>query len=105
LSNAIKFTSKDGRVSLLASSVDDPIDHSTQRVQIVVSDTGCGIPEADLPFVFDPYRQAASNNQNKGVGLGLAIVKRIIDGHGGTIAVDSKVGRGTTFTIELKTAP
>ncbi|HTE44017.1 MAG TPA: response regulator [Gemmatimonadaceae bacterium] len=102
LSNAIKFTPKGGRITLSARTVADPRDAGAPpRLRIEVTDTGCGIPAADLSHVFDPYRQAASNNQSKGVGLGLAIVKRIIDGHGGTIVVDSEVDRGTHFTIEV----
>jgi two-component system, sensor histidine kinase and response regulator len=102
LSNAIKFTPRGGAITLSASNRAEP--GRRPRLAIAVTDTGWGIPEADLRSVFDPYRQAKSHGQTKGVGLGLAIVKRIVDGHHGTVTVDSEVGRGTTFTIEIEAA-
>ena len=103
LSNAIKFTPRGGTITLSANARAER--GQRPRLRIAVADTGTGIPEADLPSVFDPYRQAKSDRQAKGVGLGLAIVKRIVDAHHGTIAVDSEVGRGTRFTIEIESAP
>jgi len=104
LSNAIKFTPKGGTITLSASTHADPAHPKRRpRLRIEVADTGAGIPEDDLPSVFDAYRQAKSDKQSKGVGLGLAIVKRIVDGHHGTVSVDSELGRGTRFTIELET--
>ncbi|MEP6493334.1 MAG: response regulator [bacterium] len=106
LSNAIKFTPKGGRITLSARAVAAPAGNGYEpRLRIEVVDTGCGIPPTELSHVFDPYRQAASNAQSKGVGLGLAIVKRIVDGHAGNITVASELGRGTQFTIEIAAAP
>ena len=104
LSNAIKFTPRGGTITLSASTLDD-VDGHRPRLRIQVADTGAGIPEADLASVFDPYRQAKSDKQSKGIGLGLTIVKRVIDGHHGTVEVDSEVGRGTRFTIEIESIP
>jgi signal transduction histidine kinase len=97
LSNAFKFTPKGGQVYLVVCPADDG------GVQMQVHDTGAGIPPEQLPRVFDKFYQA--DNQKSahaaGTGLGLAIAKQIVDAHGGTIRCDSKLGAGTTFTIEL----
>ena len=71
-----------------------------QSVRITVADTGRGIPPTILPRVFDPF----FTTKAKGIGLGLAISKRIIEHHGGRIAVESELSRGTTFTITLPQA-
>ena len=67
------------------------------RIGIMVNDTGPGIPAENLERIFDPF----FTTKEKGVGLGLAIVKRIVEGNGGEIAVESEVGKSTTFTISL----
>ena len=70
-----------------------------------VSDTGPGIPEADLPYIFERFFRAEKSRQRskdgKGYGLGLSIAYYIINGHQGTIQVDSKVGEGTVFRVTL----
>ena len=68
-----------------------------------VSDSGSGIPEEDLPFVFERFYKAdkARTRGRAGTGLGLAIAKNIIDAHRGHISVQSKIGQGTTFTFLL----
>jgi len=98
LGNALKFTSQGGHVAIEARLVES---HGRHRVRVEVRDTGSGIPHADIPYVFDLYRQAESRQRGAGVGLGLAIVKRILDAHGATIAVKSQVGVGSVFTVEL----
>jgi signal transduction histidine kinase len=71
-------------------------------VQIEISDTGCGIPAADLDHIFDPfYTTKHVSEEREGTGLGLTIVHQIIEEHGGYIEVQSEVGRGTTFFINL----
>ena len=68
-----------------------------------VEDTGCGIPEANLPHVFDRYWQA-KETAHLGTGLVLAIAKGLVEAHGGTISVASRVGHGTTFSFTLPLA-
>ncbi len=68
-------------------------------VQIAISDTGTGIKEEDMPHIFEPFY--TTKKDGKGTGLGLSVVYGIIERHGGSIAVDSKPGRGTTFIITL----
>jgi len=71
-------------------------------VQIEVSDTGCGIPAADLDHIFDPfYTTKHVSEEREGTGLGLTIVHQIIEEHGGYIEVQSEIGRGTTFFVNL----
>ena len=85
-----------GAVTLTLSGEDDG-----RRVRIDIADSGRGIEPDDISKVFEPYY----STKETGTGLGLAIVKKAIDDHHGTIAVKSKVGEGTTFTITLPTAP
>jgi len=96
LTNAVKFTPDGGqiRVQLLRLG---------SSIQVVVSDTGEGIPAHFLPFVFDPFSQADNTRTRSqgGLGLGLAIVRHIVEMHGGTVRVRSMEGNGTTFTIGL----
>jgi len=75
----------------------------SQKVKIRVSDTGIGIPEEHINRIFERFYvvDKARSRQLGGTGLGLSIVKHIVLLHNGEISVDSKVGRGTTFTIVL----
>ena len=68
-----------------------------------ISDTGVGIPPKDLPYVFDKfYRAEANNRMAKGTGLGLSLVKHIVEAvHHGRVFVESQVGRGSTFGLEM----
>ena len=97
--NAIKYTPSGGEVTL--SLVRDP-----QWVHVAVADTGAGIPEADLPKIFERFYRVdkARSRDRGGTGLGLSIVKWIVDAHGGRIDVKSEVGKGTTFTVSLPLA-
>ena len=72
-------------------------------IKVEVSDSGSGIPEEDLPFVFERFYKAdkARTRGRAGTGFGLAIVKNIIDAHRGHISVQSKIGQGTTFSFLL----
>ena len=90
--NAVKFTPHGGAVTV------GLIDLGPE-VEIVVEDTGIGIPAADLPRIFDPYKQA--HRGRGGSGLGLAIVKGLVETHGGRIEVDSEEGRGSRFLVRL----
>jgi signal transduction histidine kinase len=68
-------------------------------VEVIIADTGIGIPAEQLPRIFDPF--FSTKGVGKGTGLGLAIARRIVEDHHGIIEVVSEVGRGTTFTIGL----
>ena len=97
LSNAIKFTPKGGRVQVRLERADS-------HVEIVVSDSGKGIPTEFLPHVFDRFRQAdgTSTRKHGGLGLGLAIVRQLVELHGGTVSVESEgEGQGATFVVQL----
>lgn len=96
LSNAFKFTGRGGRVSVL-------VGRHGENVRIQVRDTGAGIPEDQLPFIFEKFFRADADTPGalRGTGLGLAIAKSIVTAHGGTIAVESRIGAGTTFTITM----
>ena len=98
LTNAVKYTPSGGRVTLW-------LERDDSRVRLGVSDTGIGIAPGDLPHVFDRFWRADTartrTSERPGVGLGLAICKWIAEAHGGTIEVQSRPGRGTTFTVTL----
>lgn len=98
ISNAIKYSPDGG-------TVHTSVFESAGTVTLSVSDTGIGIPEEALPFVFDEYYrvESAAHQSIKGTGLGLRICKRIAEAHGWGIHADSVYGKGTTFTIELHT--
>jgi signal transduction histidine kinase len=96
VSNAIKYNVKNGKVIVSAIP-------NTHFLSIKVTDTGIGIEEESLPCIFDEfYRvQGPKTRYTTGTGLGLAIVKRIVESHFGLIEVESKVDKGTTFTVKL----
>ena len=96
VSNAIKFTPRDGHVGVRLTSTPD-------RIRIEVSDTGIGIPDRERERLFERFfrAQAALERQIQGTGLGLYISKAIVDAHEGRIGVDSAPGEGTTFIVEL----
>ncbi|MGQ0765929.1 MAG: ATP-binding protein [Gemmatimonadota bacterium] len=95
LSNAFKFTPQNGEVRL-------DVRRQGEQVRMSVSDTGAGIPAAQLPYVFEKFYTADNQTTGlKGTGLGLAIAKWIVTAHGGSIGVESRVGVGTSFTILL----
>jgi len=98
--NALRSTPSGGSIGVTADVEDG-------SVVLKVTDTGRGIPESDLPFVFDKFYRggAARDRASGGSGLGLSIVKAIVDAHGGAIAVDSREGHGTTFVIRLPARP
>jgi signal transduction histidine kinase len=97
LSNAIKFTESGGIVTMSLARLE------SGDVRIKVSDTGIGIAEEDIPRVFMAFQQVDSHlaRRHAGTGLGLPMVKSLIELHGGRVALDSKIGYGTTVTVDL----
>jgi two-component system heavy metal sensor histidine kinase CusS len=100
LSNALSYTPRGGKVSISVERQDD------RTVEVNVTDTGCGISAEHLPKIFDRFYRIdpARSQQPSGSGLGLAIVKSIMDLHGGTVSMQSEVGKGSTFTLKLPPA-
>ena len=100
LSNAMKFTPSDGSITVHIGT-----DNMGEYCILSVRDTGIGIREDQLPFLFDRFRQAEGsvNRSYEGSGLGLALVKELVNLHGGSISVASDYGYGTTFTISIPT--
>lgn len=101
LSNAISYTSEGGRVKVEAEILNK--DHEDEKIRIIVSDTGMGIPKKDIPRIFERFYRVdkARSRSSGGTGLGLSIVKHLIELHNGTIRVESKVGEGSSFIVDL----
>ncbi|MCO4850324.1 sensor histidine kinase ResE [Bacillus vallismortis] len=98
IDNALRHTSSGGSVSIEVHSVKDGL-------KIDIKDSGSGIPEEDLPFIFERFYKAdkARTRGRAGTGLGLAIVKNIVEAHNGSITVHSRIDKGTTFTFYIPT--
>lgn len=97
LYNAIKFTPHGGKISLTVHK--DPM---APMIAIDVSDTGVGIPEVDIPHVFDRFYQAKNQGvTNTGSGIGLHLVKEYVQLHNGTIEVESQINEGSTFSVRI----
>jgi signal transduction histidine kinase len=96
IDNALKYTPAGGQVTVSAR-------RTWQEITVSVSDTGPGIPAEHLPHLFERFYRvdSARARDTGGFGLGLAISHSIVQAHGGNIAVDSRPGRGTTFTVTL----
>ncbi|NEQ32853.1 MAG: response regulator [Leptolyngbya sp. SIO4C5] len=96
LSNAMKFTPAGGRI--IVRLIAEP-----QQVVLQIEDTGIGILADQIPYLFERFRQAdgSASRQSEGTGLGLAIAKELVELHGGQIAVSSKYGEGTIFSVQL----
>jgi signal transduction histidine kinase len=98
-SNAIKYTPRGGFIRVL-------VDVDSERVRVQVADTGAGIPADKLDTIFEPFVQVnrTLSTANDGVGLGLAISRDLARAMGGDLTVESRVSRGSTFTVHLKRA-
>jgi signal transduction histidine kinase len=98
LSNAIKFTPDGGRITVAAAPV-----NGGAEARIAVSDTGIGIAPEDQPKLFQEFSQldASASRKYEGTGLGLALSRRLVELHGGTIGVESEMGKGSTFWFTL----
>ena len=96
LENAFRYTPSGGRV-------DVRVETAPEEALLSVSDTGVGIPEGDLPYVFERFFRSKGSRQANpaGSGLGLSIVRWIVQAHKGRVTIDSVVGKGSTFTVRL----
>ena len=99
IGNAIKYTPSGGKVNV-------GLEQTGEEAVVTVSDTGIGIPEVDLPHIFEEFYRAGNVKQDgtTGTGLGLAIVKDLVERYGGRVSVRSRQGEGTTFTVALPLA-
>lgn len=97
VANAVRFTPTGGTITLKAENI-------TAGVRLIVEDTGSGIAEEDLPYIFDRFWKAERSrvrHEGSGSGLGLAIARQLVQSHGGSIYAESQPGQGTRFVIEL----
>src|SRR5262249_23842211 len=104
LSNAIKFTPDGGQITVAATPSDGG--ENGASVRFAVTDSGIGIAADDQPKLFQEFSQldASASRKYEGTGLGLALSRRLIELHGGTIGVDSELGKGSTFWFTLPQA-
>lgn len=100
IDNAVKYGGSSNWIGIKARA--HAIDH-TRRVEITIADKGIGIPDSDLPHIFEPFYRggAVVAAQVHGNGLGLSLVKNIVEAHGGTITVSSIPGEGSSFKLSL----
>lgn len=96
LTNAIKYTPPSGEIVVATRVI-----HEGHAVEIAVSDTGQGIPAEAQSRIFERFYQASDNDRRLGTGLGLYFCRLAVEAHGGSIGVQSAVGRGSTFTVQL----
>jgi len=103
LTNAIKYSPKGGTVRVTVTTKDGP---DGKSALLVVRDEGVGIPQDDLPHIFDRFRRAANTvGRFAGTGLGLASARDLVELHEGTISVESEEGKGSTFVVRLPLTP
>jgi heavy metal sensor kinase len=96
--NAIKYTASGGTVRVVMP------EWSENNTVITVTDTGCGISEADLPHIFERFYRCDQSRSRSGTGLGLSLARAIARAHGGDISVESRPGHGSAFTVSLPAA-
>ena len=96
LSNSIKFSGEDGKIKIYIREIQD-------MIQIKISDTGIGIPKDKLDYIFDRFKQVDNHcvRKGEGSGIGLYLVKSLVDMHNGNVCVESELGKGTIFTINI----
>jgi signal transduction histidine kinase len=103
LTNAIKYSPDGGPVRVTIKETDGP---DGKAALLVVRDEGLGIPQGDLPYVFDRFHRGANVvGRFSGTGIGLASARDLVELYGGTISVESEEGNGSTFVVRLPLAP
>jgi len=102
--NAVNYNKQGGKVFVRAGQTGISAEDAW-AVFIEISDTGIGIPEEDIPRVFEKYFRSRATGSRKGTGLGLAIVKAAVEAHGGSVSVSCDQGKGCTFRVELPARP
>src|SRR6185436_3672207 len=107
LANAVKFTPRGGTVAVTVSGPERQEALGVEGYQVVVEDTGVGIPPDQFDKIFESFYQVdnSSTREYGGAGIGLAIVKSFVEGHGGLIKVSSELGRGSKFTVVMPMVP
>jgi signal transduction histidine kinase len=98
LENALKFTPRNGSISL-------GLEHSGKEARLSISDTGIGIPPEDMTHLFERFHRGRNASEYAGNGLGLAIVKAIVTRHGGTVTIQSEPERGTQVQVSIPVSP
>ena len=106
LENAVKYTPDHGRISMTIRRAQGRSSPSRAMIEVVVADSGIGIPEADRPRVFERFYRVdkARSRELGGTGLGLAIVKHIVEAHSGLVWVEGNLPRGSRFVVHLPVA-
>jgi two-component system phosphate regulon sensor histidine kinase PhoR len=106
IDNALVYTATGGKVDLRLHENQSKSENTPKTAVLEVSDSGIGIPEADLPRIFERFYRVdkARSRAEGGTGLGLAIVKHIVETHGGHVEVESAIGQGTTFRVAIPSA-
>jgi len=94
LDNALRFTPPNGSIQIVVC-------HRDADFEVAVSDNGCGIASEHLPRVFDRFYRVESSRGSDGAGLGLALVRSIVELHGGSVNIQSEIGRGTRVTLSF----
>ena len=94
LTNAVKFSSEKSKICFV-------LDYDDDFVHFTISDEGIGIPEDDLSRLFEPFHRAGNVDKIQGTGLGLSIAKQYTELHGGSIFVQSELGKGTSFIVSF----
>lgn len=100
IDNAVRYTGDGGSVDVSVRAEDD-------SVVVKVADTGIGIPQRELPRIFERFYRVdrARSRETGGTGLGLSIVRHVTENHGGEVSVESELGQGTVFEVRLPMAP
>lgn len=106
LSNAVKYTPEGGAIQVILDATENKARHNHVHLKFLIQDNGIGMSEEFMKVIFEPFSRESTKatKEIQGTGLGMTITKNIVDLMGGTIAVESELGKGSTFTVELELA-